>query len=118
GARRLAAEGAKVVVTDIDAEGVDRVTRAIDSVGLAVDITVEENVRSVAALARQTYGDIDVWFSNAGFAGPPQPDEIQTNVMWDSLWPLHVMAHVHATREVVQEMLRRGDGYLIQTASA
>jgi NAD(P)-dependent dehydrogenase (short-subunit alcohol dehydrogenase family) len=41
-ARRFTAEGAKVVVTDIDAAGVARVAHAIGSVGLAVDITVED----------------------------------------------------------------------------
>ena len=70
-ARRFAAEGAKVVVTDIDPEGVERVSDEIGTVGLAVDITVEDNVRAVADLARRTYGEIDIWFSNAGYAGPP-----------------------------------------------
>ena len=71
-ARRFTSEGAKVVVTDINPEGVERVSDDIGTVGLAVDITVEDNVRAVADLARRTYGDIDIWFSNAGYAGPPK----------------------------------------------
>ncbi|MEX5708602.1 SDR family oxidoreductase [Parafrankia sp. FMc6] len=116
-AHRFTAEGAKVVVTDIEAAGVARVSKAIDSVGLTADISVEENVRAVADLARRTYGEIDLWFSNAGLAGPRQPGEVQENKLWESMWKLHVMAHVYAVREVLPAMLDRGDGYLLQTAS-
>ena len=116
-ARRFAAEGAKVVVTDVDPVGVERVSDAIGAVGLAVDITVKENVRAVADLARRTYGEIDIWFSNAGYAGPRQPGELQDDRLWELGWQLHVMAHVHAAREVLPSMLKRGEGYLLQTAS-
>ncbi|OHV28007.1 short-chain dehydrogenase [Parafrankia soli] len=116
-ARRFTAEGAKVVVTDVDPAGVERVSSAIGGVGLAADITVEDNVRAVADLARRAYGEIDVWFSNAGVAGPRQPGDVQANPLWDSSWQLHVMSHVYAVREVLPAMLERGDGYLLQTAS-
>jgi NAD(P)-dependent dehydrogenase (short-subunit alcohol dehydrogenase family) len=116
-ARRFSAEGAKVVVADIDGAGAERVARDIGSVGLAADVTVEDEVRALADLARRTYGDIDLWFSNAGVAGPRQPGEVQDNATWESLWALHVMAHVYATRAVLPSMLERGDGYLLQTAS-
>jgi NAD(P)-dependent dehydrogenase (short-subunit alcohol dehydrogenase family) len=116
-AHRFAAEGAKVVVTDVDPVGVEKVSDAIGAVGLAVDITVKENVRAVADLARRTYGEIDVWFSNAGYAGPRQPHDLQEDWLWELSWQLHVMAHVHAAREVLPSMLKRGEGYLLQTAS-
>ncbi|MGF7237453.1 MAG: SDR family NAD(P)-dependent oxidoreductase [Frankia sp.] len=116
-AHRFTAEGAKVVVTDIDPVGVERVSTAIDSVGLAVDITVEGNVRAVADLARRTYGAIDVWFSNAGVSGPRQPGDIPANSWWETSWQLHVMSHVYAAREVLPAMLERRGGYLLQTAS-
>jgi NAD(P)-dependent dehydrogenase (short-subunit alcohol dehydrogenase family) len=116
-AQRFAAEGAKVVVTDINPEGVERVSDDIGTVGLAVDITVEDNVRAVADLARSTYGDVDIWFSNAGYAGPPQGGDLSDERLWDLSWRLHVMSHVYAVREVLPSMLLRGDGYLLQTAS-
>jgi NAD(P)-dependent dehydrogenase (short-subunit alcohol dehydrogenase family) len=116
-ARRFAAEGAKVVVTDIDPVGVARVSESIGAAGLAVDITDKESVRAVADLARRSYGEIDIWFSNAGYAGPRQPDDLQDDSLWELGWQLHVMAHVHAAREVLPSMLERGDGYLLQTAS-
>jgi len=116
-ARRFTAEGARVVVTDIDPVGVERVSREIGSVGLAGDIGVEASVRAVADLARRTYGEIDVWFSNAGRSGPSQLGDIQDNARWEAAWGLHVMSHVYAAREVLPSMLARGDGYLLQTSS-
>ncbi|MFN8043698.1 MAG: SDR family oxidoreductase [Mycobacterium sp.] len=116
-ARRFTAEGAKVVVTDIDSAAVERVSDEIGTVGLAGDITEGATIKAVADLARRSYGEIDIWFSNAGYAGPRQPGELQDDHIWDLSWQLHVMAHVRAAREVLPSMLDRGDGYLIQTAS-
>jgi len=116
-ARRFAAEGARVVATDIEAEAVERIAGEIGGVGLACDITVEANVQAVADLARRTYGDVEVWFSNAGYSGPAQPGDLQDNAVWDMTWRLHVMSHVFAARAVVPAMQARGEGYLVQTAS-
>ncbi|MDA4106817.1 SDR family NAD(P)-dependent oxidoreductase [Mycolicibacterium holsaticum] len=116
-AQRFAAEGAKVVVTDQNSDGVDRVCKTVDTVGLACDITVEDNVRAVADLARRTYGEVDIWFSNAGYTGPAQHGTIADDELWDVSWRLHVMSHVYAAREVLPAMLERGDGYLLHTAS-
>jgi short-subunit dehydrogenase len=57
-----------------------------------------------------------VFCSNAGFvtqAGLEEPDEIL-----QALWEVHVMAHVHAARAVLPSMIARGEGYLLNTASA
>ncbi|ANI40862.1 SDR family NAD(P)-dependent oxidoreductase [Mycolicibacterium vaccae] len=116
-AHRFTAEGAKVVVTDQNPDGVDRVSRAVGTVGVVCDITVEDNVRAVAELARRTYGEIDIWFSNAGYTGPAQHDTIPDDGLWDVSWRLHVMSYVYAVREVLPAMLERGDGYLLHTAS-
>lgn len=116
-ARRFTAEGAKVVVTDIDPAGVERVSHDIGSVGVPGDITEADTVDRVAELARRTYGPIDIWFSNAGYAGPRQPADLQSNEIWELTWQLHVMSHVHAVRAVLPAMLERGEGYLLSTAS-
>ncbi len=117
-ARRFAAEGARVVVTDIEPEAVSRVAGEIGTVGIAADITLPASVRAVAELARSAYGEIDVWLSNAGVAGPRQPGDLQDDSLWDLMWRLHVLSHLHAAREVLPSMIARGDGYLLQTASS
>jgi NAD(P)-dependent dehydrogenase (short-subunit alcohol dehydrogenase family) len=114
-ARRFAAEGARVVVTDIDPEAVARVAGDIGTVGLAADITEPASVRAVADLARSSFGEVDVWLSNAGVAGPRQPRDLQDDSRWDLMWRLHVLSHLNAAREVLPSMIERGDGYLITT---
>ena len=53
-ARRFTEEGARVVVTDQNAAGVDAVAAEIDSVGLTCDFTKPENIHAVAERARET----------------------------------------------------------------
>jgi NAD(P)-dependent dehydrogenase (short-subunit alcohol dehydrogenase family) len=117
-ARRFTREGAKVVVTDLEADAARRVAAEIGAVALPGDITSEDTVKAVAELARKTHGRIDIWYSNAGWSGPREPGELQDNAVWDMTWKLHVMSHVFAARAVLPEMLARGEGYLIATASS
>lgn len=117
-ARRFAAEGAKVVVGDIEAGPVTAVAEEVGGVGLAGDVTQEADVQALAALAREHHGRIDVWFSNAGVSGPNQIGNLQDEGTWDMMWHLHVMSHVYASQAVLPEMLERGDGYLLQTCSS
>jgi NAD(P)-dependent dehydrogenase (short-subunit alcohol dehydrogenase family) len=116
-AKRFAAEGAKVLVTDIDEEAVQRVAAEIGTVGLAADVTIESNVQRIAALAEDRLGPVDVWHSNAGIAGPRELGKLQDDALWDAMWRLHVLSHVFAARAVLPSMLQRGDGYLLATAS-
>ncbi len=117
-ARRFAAARARVVVTDIEQEAVERVADELGTVGIAADITAADSVRAVADLARATYGEVDLWLSNAGVAGPRQPRSLQDDGLWDLMWRLHMLSHLHAVREVLPSMIARGDGYLLQTASS
>ncbi|PXW24485.1 UNVERIFIED_CONTAM: short subunit dehydrogenase [Williamsia faeni] len=72
-ARRFAAEGAKIVVTDIDSEGVRRVSEAIGSVDFAGDITTQDTVRAVAELARSTYARSTFGSATPAISERPRP---------------------------------------------
>lgn len=117
-ARRFASHGAKVVLTDINEAALKEIAAELQAPALAGDIGQEATVQAVAALARERYGRIDIWFSNAGFAGKPDRGVLPPNAEWQRFWDLHVMSHVYAARAVLPEMLARGEGYLLQTASA
>lgn len=116
-AKRFAAEGAKVLVTDIDEEAALRVAGEIGTVGVGADVTLEPEVQRIAALAQERLGPIDIWHSNAGLAGPRAARDLQDDTLWDTMWRLHVLSHLFAARAVLPSMLRRGDGYLLATAS-
>jgi NAD(P)-dependent dehydrogenase (short-subunit alcohol dehydrogenase family) len=116
-AERFAAEGARVVVADRDGDGAQAVAGAIDGTAVQFDAGRESEVQRVVAEATQANGAIDLFFSNAGvpgpIGGPEAPDD-----EWDLTWRVNVMAHVWAARALLPDMLARGDGYLINTASA
>jgi NAD(P)-dependent dehydrogenase (short-subunit alcohol dehydrogenase family) len=118
--RRFAAEGARaVVVADRALAGASALSRELGGKTLAVqfDAGREESVRELIAAATDANGAIDIFVSNAGVGGagggPEAPDEA-----WDEAWRVNVMAHVWASRVLLPEMLERGEGYLINTASA
>jgi NAD(P)-dependent dehydrogenase (short-subunit alcohol dehydrogenase family) len=72
-AMKLAAEGAKVVVTDVDAAGAEDCAAAIQEVGgealaLQHDVTSEQRWQEVIAQTIETYGQLDVLVNNAGIA--------------------------------------------------
>jgi len=116
-ARRFTLEGAKVVLTDRAERALVALGQELNAPILAGDISQEAVVQSLAGLAREAYGRIDVWFSNAGAIGDIPSGVVPENDEWQSLWDLHVMSHVFAVRAVLPEMLERGEGYLLQTAS-
>jgi len=118
---RFAAEGARaVVVADINADGVAEVCGAIgnQTAALAVvtDVSSESQVQELVARALTAFGHIDLFCSNAGIF-TPGGEEVE-NQAWQRIWDINVMAHVYAARAVLPGMLARGEGYLLNTASA
>jgi NAD(P)-dependent dehydrogenase (short-subunit alcohol dehydrogenase family) len=118
--RRFAAEGARaVVVVDLDADGAQAVADEIGPAALALtaDVSVEADLAHVVERAEADLGPIDLFCSNAGIGGPadgvfgPIDD-------WQRTWNVNLMAHVYAARAVLPSMIARGEGYLLQTASA
>ncbi len=117
-ARRFAAEGARaVVVADRDLARAEAVAAELGGLAVELDAGREESVDALIADATDANGPIDVFVSNAGvpggLGGPELSDEL-----WDEAWRVNVMAHVWAARALLPEMLERGEGYLINTASA
>ena len=66
--------------------------------------------------ARSSYGDIDLFCSNAGICTVGGVDVADEE--WQRIWQVNVMAHIYAARAVLPGMLARGQGYLLQTVSA
>jgi NAD(P)-dependent dehydrogenase (short-subunit alcohol dehydrogenase family) len=116
-ARRFAAEGARgVVVADLDGDGAAAVASEFGGTAVRTDVSNEDDVVALAALAEDTYGPIDLFFSNAGIGTGGGVDA--PNKAWQLIWDVNVMAHVYAARAVLPAMLARGEGYLVSTASA
>lgn len=119
-ARQCAAAGAAgIVVADLRAETAEAVAAAIGprAIALQCDVGREEGLQALARAARERFGRIDLFFSNAGILGRNGGLEID-DAIWDSMWRIHVMAHVWAARAVLPGMVEQGGGAFVVTASA
>lgn len=85
--------------------------------GVACDVTDEAQVASLVDGAIARHGQIDLFCSNAGAGGEGVLTDAE-NAVWQMQWELHVMSHLYAARAVLPSMIERGDGYLLNTASA
>jgi NAD(P)-dependent dehydrogenase (short-subunit alcohol dehydrogenase family) len=114
---RFAAEGARrVTVVDLDEAGARKVAEGIGGVARRVDVGSRDAVVGLVREVEAEAGPIDLFVSNAGIAIPGGP-EVEVEA-WQKIWDVNVMAHVHAAHAVLPSMLERGEGYLLNTASA
>jgi len=115
-ARFLAAGARTVVIVDRDAETVRAAAAETGADGFACDVTREADLADLIERVQAMHGEIDVFCSNAGvfrLGGEDAPD-----AEWLESWNVHVMAHVYAARLLAPRMAARGEGYLVNTASA
>ncbi len=115
-ARRLAADGARVVVNDLDAAQARAVAGEIGGLAVPGDAGTARGIDDLIGAAREFLGEIDIYCSNAGTGGgrgPEEPDEV-----WQRVWEVNTMAHVRAARSLLPGWLDRGSGTFVVTASA
>ena len=115
-ARRFAAEGARIVVGDLNAEGARAVAEEVGGLAVPGDAATESGAAALVAAARAHFGEIDVFCANAGVARPGSEQAGEPD--WNLSWQVNVMAHVRAARLLLPAWLERGRGHLICTVSA
>ena len=115
-ATRFLREGAEaVLIADVHPD-LEAVAEELSVPALRTDVANEGQVKALISKAETDFGRIDLLCNNAGIGvggGPETPNED-----WQRIWEINVMAHVYATRAALPDMLKRGDGYILNTASA
>ncbi|GGW91291.1 SDR family oxidoreductase [Streptomyces chryseus] len=110
-ARRFAAEGARVVVNDLDASRIKAIADETGATAVAGDAS------AIVEEAREALGGrVDVYCANAGLASPG--DAFADEAVWAAAWDVNVMAHVRAARALLPDWLERGSGRFVSTVSA
>jgi NAD(P)-dependent dehydrogenase (short-subunit alcohol dehydrogenase family) len=116
-ARRFAAEGARLVVNDLDADAARSVADELGAVAVPGDAASEHGVGELIGKARSVFdGPVDVYCANAGVPTGGGPEAPETD--WAQAWDVNVMAHVRAARALLPEWLERGQGRFVSTVSA
>ncbi|MBW4717580.1 3-oxoacyl-ACP reductase [Saccharothrix obliqua] len=116
--RRLAEEGARVVVADVDGDTGKAAADAVGGLFVQVDVTDEEQVAALYQTAADAYGAVDVAFNNAGIS-PPEDDSVLTTGIeaWDRVQKVNLTSVYLCCKHAIPHMLRRGRGSVINTAS-
>ena len=116
-ATRFLADGARhAVVADINEAGLEQVAEEIGALAVPTDVSKEEDVINLVRTAEEEFGQIDLLCSNAGIG--LIGGVAAANDGWQRIWEINVMAHVYAARAALPAMIKRGDGYLLNTSSA
>ena len=123
-AGRLVAEGARVVVNDLDEAACRAVADELGAIAAPGDCSSDAGVRQLVTTATDALGRIDVFMANAGI-DRTQPDSLQApDEDWARMIDTNVMAHVRAARTLVPAWLADGRtrdgerGRFVVTASA
>ena len=121
-AKRMAQEGANVVVTDVlDIETtVEAIIAAGGSaIGMSVDVTSDDNLAAVVETTEKTFGSLDILVNNASIFAALQPKPFMQidNDEFDKVMTVNARGVHQATRAVVPAMLRAGGGKIVNIAS-
>ena len=117
-ARRFAAEGARVVIGDLDEVSGAQLAAELDGRFVGCDVTDPEQVDELFAVAQNEYGSVDVAFNNAGIS-PPEDDSILTTDLeaWRRVQEVNLTSVYLCCKAAIPYMVEQGKGSIINTAS-
>ncbi len=115
-AEKLAAEGADVVVTDVNDATAKETAQAVDGLAITCDVTSRESVDAMVAQAHERYGRIDVLVNNAGWdlVGPFVDSD---PAGWDRIIAINLYGVLHTCKAVLPIMQAQGAGTVVNVAS-
>jgi NAD(P)-dependent dehydrogenase (short-subunit alcohol dehydrogenase family) len=117
-AKRLASEGAKVVVVDMNPESGNAVAKEIGGTFVSADVTNEKEVENMYKVAFDTYGRIDIAFNNAGISPPDDDSILITGIdAWRKVQEVNLTSVYLCCKYVLPYMQKNGKGSIINTAS-
>jgi NAD(P)-dependent dehydrogenase (short-subunit alcohol dehydrogenase family) len=117
-ARRFAAEGARVVIGDVNPETGEKAAAEVRGLFVKVNVTDEAEVNNLFDTAVATYGSLDIAFNNAGIS-PPSDDSIETTELpaWDLVQDVNLKSVYLCSRAALRHMVAQQYGSIINTAS-
>jgi NAD(P)-dependent dehydrogenase (short-subunit alcohol dehydrogenase family) len=116
--RRLAAEGAKVVIGDLDPAAGKAAADEVGGLFVATDVTDAAAVDTLFKQAFDTYGSVDIAFNNAGISPPDDASILDTGLeAWRKVQEVNLTSVYLCCKAAIPYMQRQGKGSIINTAS-
>jgi len=118
----FAAEGAKVVVADVDQKGGRQTVQTIRrrkgaAAFIRADVSKASDAKEMVRFTVNTYGRLDILFNNAGIAGPDAPVHRLSEEEWNRILDVNLKGVFLGSHYAVPQMTRQGGGIIISTAS-
>jgi len=115
-------EGARLVLADIEAEGLKAVAKRIAECGgtaiiKKTDVSNENEVKALVAQALESYSKVDIVCNIAGVAGDLASLDRQEKKVWQRVYDVNVMGAVYTTKHVCLHMQERKSGAIVNTSS-
>jgi meso-butanediol dehydrogenase/(S,S)-butanediol dehydrogenase/diacetyl reductase len=120
-ARRLAAEGARLMLVDLDEDGLAELARTIDRAGeqvafRVVDVSDRDKIASAIAEAGERFGRLDILFNNAGVGCYGKTPDLDPD-LWHRVINVDLNAVYYGCRAAIPLMREGGGGVIVNTAS-
>ena len=117
-ARRLRAEGARIVIGDMNPESGEAAAAEVEGLFVRVDVTDEAQVDHLFDAAADEYGSVDIAFNNAGVS-PDDDDSIEITELpaWQKVQDVNLKSVYLCSRAALRHMTKQGSGSIINTAS-
>jgi len=117
--RRFAAEGAQVVIADIDGAAASALAEELGETALAVETDVSDNasVEALVSAAKSAFGEAALLVNNAGIGHTPQPLEELDTASFDRIFAVNIKSLFLTARHLVPAMKRSGRGAILNIAS-
>ncbi|WP_367404894.1 3-oxoacyl-ACP reductase [Kocuria marina] len=117
-ARRLAAEGAFVVIADIDPATGQKAASEVDGMFVKVDVTDPNDVESLYAKTHRAFGSVDIAFNNAGISPADDSSILDTGIdAWRKVQEVNLTSVYYCCKYALPYMQKQGKGSIINTAS-
>ena len=116
--RRLASEGARVVVADQNADAGKAAADEVAGLYVPTDVTDTGAVERLFAAAHDTYGSVDIAFNNAGISPPDDDSILDTGLdAWRKVQEVNLTSVYLCCKAAIPYMRAQGKGSIINTAS-
>jgi NAD(P)-dependent dehydrogenase (short-subunit alcohol dehydrogenase family) len=121
-AQAFAAEGARVVVSDLDEEGGAETVGLLKGAGgeahfVRADVSSARDVRALVEQTVSVFGPLDCAFNNAGIEGPLAPTADYDDAAWERVIAVNLVGVFLCMKYEIQQLLRSGGGAIVNNAS-
>ncbi len=116
-ARKFAAEGARVMVADINMDAARAIAAEVGGIAHQVDVAENASVQDMAAAALSALGQVDILINNAGITHLPKPMESVQEDEFDRVFAVNAKSVYLTAKHLVPHMKSRGTGAILNIAS-